>query len=390
MSTSSESPAAAGTADAQSTGPGAAADSGAAADGASRVLPPSATTTGIWVPGDAVQRPGEETRRAASAGFDLLAQGLPPVPLIAHRAGERWGADAVGRAVGLLQDLHVDRTSYGWRLTSTEGRDERLEASGLGEALDAVAEYGEGFDGTVQISLPGPWTLVTALSLPSGARVLGDSGARRDVVQAYAFGIADLVERLRRIGLAAAVRFAETRLDPVLTGAWPTVSGFASLPAISETQVYAALRSTLSHLPPVLLSLPDLAPLHLRGKAIPAAEAIAGIGATAVSVPLGTLGAEGWEQLAVLAEAGVGTWLRLPASAGERPEEVRAWYERISRPWTRVGMSPRSLSGFGVLTGEELPLGHPPLLDPAIAPATADAGAMRIAAGVRRALEDAE
>lgn len=371
MSTSSESPAPAGTAD-------------------DRALPPSATTTGIWVPGHAVQRPGEETRRAASAGFDLLAAGLPPVPLIAHRAGDRWGADAVGRAVGLLRDLHVDRTSYGWRLTSAAGRDERLEASDLGESLDAVAEYGQGFEGSVQISLPGPWTLVTALSLPSGARVLGDSGARRDVVQAYAFGISDLAERIRRLGPDVVIRFAETRLDPVLTGSWPTVSGFASLPAISETQVYAALRSTLAHLPPVLLSLPDLAPLHLRGKAIPAAEVVAGIGATAVSVPLGTLGAEGWEQLAVLAEAGVGTWLRLPATAGARPEEVRAWYERISQPWMRVGMSARSLSGFGVLAGDELPLGHPPLLDPAVVPAAADEGAMRIAAGLRRALEDAE
>lgn len=371
MSTSSESPAPAGTAD-------------------DRALPPSATTTGIWVPGDAVQRPGEEARRAASAGFDLLAAGLPPVPLIAHRAGDRWGADAVGRAVGLLRDLHVDRTSYGWRLTSAAGRDERLEASDLGESLDAVAEYGQGFEGSVQISLPGPWTLVTALSLPSGARVLGDSGARRDVVQAYAFGISDLAERLRRLGPDVVIRFVETRLDPVLTGSWPTVSGFASLPAISETQVYAALRSTLAHLPPVLLSLPDLAPLHLRGKAIPAAEVVAGIGATAVSVPLGTLGAEGWEQLAVLAEAGVGTWLRLPATAGARPEEVRAWYERISQPWMRVGMSARSLSGFGVLAGDELPLGHPPLLDPAVVPAAADEGAMRIAAGLRRALEDAE
>ena len=30
----------------------------------------------------------------------------------------------------------------------------------------------------MQVSLPGPWTLVTALSLPSGARVLGDAGIR--------------------------------------------------------------------------------------------------------------------------------------------------------------------------------------------------------------------
>ena len=70
--------------------------------------------------------------------------------------------------------------------------------------------------------------------------------------------------------------------NELLTNSWPTVSGFASLPAISETQVYAALRSTLAHLPPVLLSLPDLAPLDVRGKSIPAAEVVRSTGAAAV------------------------------------------------------------------------------------------------------------
>ncbi|WP_137826074.1 hypothetical protein [Brevibacterium sp. 2SA] len=378
MSTSSESPAAAGTAETQS-------------------LTPSATTTSVWIPGGdslgasdsaAAPRPGDVSRRAASAGFDVLASGLPPVPLIAHPSGDRWGADAIGRAVGLLTDLHVDRASYGWRLTAAAGRDERLETSGLGEALDAVAEYGEGFPGAVQVSLPGPWTLVTALSLPSGARVLGDAGARRDVVQAYAFGIAGLTERLRRLGLRTVIRFAEMRLDPVLTGTWPTVSGFASLPAISETQVFAALTSTFGHLPPSLLSLPDLAPLRLRGKEIPAAEVVASTGAGAVSVPLASLRAAGWEQLAILAEAGVGTWIRLPADAGSRPGDVRQWLDRIAEPWQRVGMGAASLADFGVLTGEELPLGHPPLLAPAATPERADEPAMRLAAGLRRALTE--
>lgn len=384
MSTSSESPAAAGTPER-----GSEAVTSGRSDAGPSAPAPSATTTGVWIPEALDLGPGQASRQAASAGFGLLSDGLPPVPLIARPSGDRWGADAIGRAVGLLRDLHVDRVSYGWRLTSTAGRDERLEASGLGEALDAVAEYGEGFAGSVQISLPGPWTLVTALSLSSGVRVLGDPGARRDVIQSYAFGIADLAERLRRLGLSSVVRFAEMRLDPVLTGTWPTVSGFASLPAIGEAQVYAALTSTLRHLPPVILSLPDLAPLNVRGKAIPAAEVVRSTGAAAVSVPLASLRAAGWEQLATLSEAGVGTWLRLPAEAGARSEEVRRWLEGIAEPWHRVGMGSASLSRFGVLTGEELPLSHPPLLDPDASPARADQPAMRLAAGLRRALEEA-
>ena len=91
---------------------------------------PAATTTGIWLPGARDPRRGyiatSPVREAAATGFDVLADQLPPVPLTAHQAEGRWGADAIGRAVGLLTELHVDRTSYGWRLTASAGKDERL------------------------------------------------------------------------------------------------------------------------------------------------------------------------------------------------------------------------------------------------------------------------
>ncbi|RBP68003.1 hypothetical protein DFO66_101227 [Brevibacterium sanguinis] len=386
--------------------------------GPERTVPAAASTTGIWIPqsgpGTAAVGPrGADSPRpaleAARTGVDVLGEHQPPLPLVAHRSAERWGADAVGRGLGLLRDLHVDRTSFGWRLTSTGGRDERLEASALGEALDALAESAAGFTGEVQVSLPGPWTLVTALSLTSGAPVLGDHGARRDVVQAYAFGIADLAERIADTGMRPVVRLVESRLTPVLTGTWPTASGLRTLPAIAETQVYAALRSTLSHLPPVLLSLPDLDPLRLRGKEIPAAEVVRAIGAASVSVPWATLRASGWEQLATLAEAGVGIWVHLPVAAGSSPGEVTRWRARLVEPWTRIGMGARTLREFGVLAGEELPLSHPPFLPVAgsapdrpgvVSGAGAASGAgtgagisrghMMIAAGLRRALEEIE
>ena len=408
----------------------------AAADDSSAALPttvaPAGTTTGIWVPGPrpdaaagsvsgaAGYSANSPVREAASAAFDLLGGHLPPVPLSAHPSADRWGADAIGRAVGLLTELHVDRASFGWRLTSAGGRDERLESSALSEAFDAIAEYGEGYTGQVQVSLPGPWTLVTALSLSSGAGVLGDFGARRDVVQAYAFGIAEFAAKLSGLGLQPVIRLVESRLQPVLTGTWPTVSGWGTLPAVSETQVYAALQSTLSHLPPVLLSLPDAEPVHLQGKEITAAEVVRNSGATSVSVPLASLKARGWEQMAMIAEAGVGPWLHLPQHAGSRPKEVKHWLKRIEEPWRRIGMGASTLRDFGVLAGEELPMTYPPLLTSvgapvgsgdtgeSNAPAGSDAGSkepvdtagpnaknlslgtMMIAAGLRRAFEEIE
>ncbi len=367
-------------------------------------LAPAGTTTGIWIPGP---RPEAEAgslsgaagyianspvREAAAAAFDHLGEQLPPVPLNAHRAEDRWGADAIGRAVGLLTDLHVDRASFGWRLTSAAGRDERLEFSALSEAFDAIAEYGDGYTGQVQVSLPGPWTVVTALSLASGAPVLGDLGARRDVIQAYAFGLAAFADKLSTLGMAPVIRLVETRLHPVLTGTWPTVSGWATLPAVSENQVYAALQSTLRHLPPVLLSLPDFDSLALQGKEITAAEVVRNSGATAVSVPLASLKAHGWEQLAMISEAGVGTWMGLPPAAGARPKEVKHWLNRIMTPWNRIGMSTRSLRDFGVLAGEELPMTYPPLLTSVDGDGAENisTGTMMIAAGLRRAFEEIE
>ena len=356
---------------------------------------PAATTTGIWLPGARDPRRGyiatSPVREAAATGFDVLADQLPPVPLTAHQAEGRWGADAIGRAVGLLTELHVDRTSYGWRLTASAGKDERLEDSALIEAFDAIAEYGASRPGQIQISLPGPWTLVTALSLSSGARVLGDYGARRDVVQAYAFGIAAFTDRIAGLGMQPTVRLVESRLNPVLTGTWPTVSGWASLPAISETQVWAALESTLRHLPPAVLALPNLDPLRLQGKEIPAAEAVRRTGARSVSVPLASLRAHSWEQLAILAEAWLGTWIKLPTEAGGRSDAVNHWCERIRTPWSRIGMGVASLRGFGILAGPELPMTYPPLLEDqqGIGPER-NRGTMTIAAGLRRALEEIE
>src|SRR5699024_11781889 len=95
---------------------------------------------------------------------------------------------------------------FGWRLTASAGKDERVEDSALVEAFDAIAEYGQSWPGQIQLSLPGPWTLVTALSLRYGDRVLGDHGARRGIVQTYAFGVARFTDKIQAWGRHPTVR----------------------------------------------------------------------------------------------------------------------------------------------------------------------------------------
>src|SRR5699024_10990817 len=143
MSTSSESRATAEAADRAGT---ASTDARPAAADPDTVLP-AATTTGIWFPTVRDRRAGyiatSPVREAAAAGFDLLGQQLPPVPLTAHRAEGRWGAEAIGRAVGLLTDLHVDRTSFGWRLTAWSRHDARPLGSACVELFEPIAACGQ-------------------------------------------------------------------------------------------------------------------------------------------------------------------------------------------------------------------------------------------------------
>lgn len=344
-----------------------------------------ATTTGVW--------PGEEPRQAASAGFSALAEAFVPVPLVSTPAhgGTRWAADLMGFAVQFLEGLPVDRSSFGWRLSRGTGADLRIERSRFGRTLDALGEYGEGFTGRLLLTLPGPWELVHALSLPDGNRVLGDHGARRDVVQSYAAGVAELRVRMARLfDRPPRVRLLERHLDAILTGAVPTVSGYATLPAVPDAHVTAALQSFLARSgPDTLLALPALGAVELSGKRVTHRSLLEATGASAVEMPLRRLDARGWEQSAELVESGAEVWLGLPPDAGARPGNVRRWIEAIEEPWARIGMGRAGLRDFGITTGWEAPDALPPLLPESADPRTA-AGQGELAARVVRALKESE
>ena len=138
-------------------------------------------------------------------------------------------ASMVGRATALLSGLAADLQPAGWRLTDAPGADQRRAASLLAHDLDLLEEYTQGYAGRLKLQVAGPWTLAAGMERPRGDRLLADSGARRDLAQSLAAGLADHVAGVRKRvpDASLVVQLDEPSLPAVLAGAVPTASGFS-------------------------------------------------------------------------------------------------------------------------------------------------------------------
>ena len=370
----------------------------------------AASTTGIWADID--------PREAVSHGADLASDShnLLPFPLMSSPAagGTRWAADALGLAVQLLPGLPADIGPAGWRLlggraaTAARTLDARREASRVSRVFDALGEYAESSDLPVLVSVPGPWTLTRRLGLPDESPVLGDPGARRDVLQSYAHGLLGLRERIHRVVAGSPdtpldrvrIRLVEEDLDAILTGRVPTVSGYRTLPAVPDAHVVAGLRSVVQRTGEgTILSLPGLSTVRIGGKDIPHTSLVDDAGVRHLCVPLRPVSwasetdplapalLRQWERLAEWTETGGGVWLRIPGEAAAAAGSLTGWVEAAALPWTRVGMGRAGLADFGILTGEELPTGSVPLL-PEQASAQRSRTHVQMAGALARAFAD--
>ena len=369
-----------------------------------------ASTTGVWA--------NIDPREAVAHGADLASTRphLLPFPLMSSPAagGTRWAADALGLAVQLLPGLPADIGPACWRLlgwraaTAARTLDARREASRLSRAFDALGEYAESSDLPVLVSVPGPWTLTRRLGLPDESPVLGDPGARRDVLQSYAHGLLGLRERIHRVVAGSPdtpldrvrIRLVEEDLDAILTGRVPTVSGYRTLPAVPDAHVVAGLRSVVQRTGEgTILSLPGLSTVRIGGKDIPHTSLVDDAGVRHLCVPLRPVSwasetdplapalLRQWERLAEWTETGGGVWLRIQGEAAAAAGSVTSWVEAAALPWTRVGMGRSGLADFGILTGEELPTGSVPLL-PEQASAQRSRTHVQMAGALARAFAD--
>ena len=194
-----------------------------------------ATLLGAW--------PGMDP---VSASRDLLnALGAPHLPVLPELPARGPGSDAIGRTAGLLEELAVDLQPHGWRLVPEPGMDHRRAVSALTTDRHALTDVaGEsGIDvEDLLVRVTGPMSLSAELWLPGGERSLSDHGARRDVAQSLAAGLAAHVRAIRSQTGAErlTVVLDEPRAAAVLSGALPTASGYRTVRSLPRSEVREA------------------------------------------------------------------------------------------------------------------------------------------------------
>lgn len=289
---------------------------------------PSGTATGVgsW--------PGSDPAEAARV---VLGE-LGVLPHLVELPARGVGADMIGRTAALMVDIAVEVAPSGYRVVPRAGRDHRRAEDLLRHDIDALEEAWERSGASapaVKVQLAGPWTMVAAVELRNGHRVLTDRGAVAEFTESLAEGLdRHAAEIRRRLGVPVLVQLDEPSLPGVLAGVLPSVSGLTTIAAVPAPDAEAALRRVLDRAPSdtVVHCCAADAPLGLLRAA----------GVTALSVDLGVLGAGDLDSIGEALQAG--TMLAVgvvPVSDGTLPP-LRELAEPVLRLVDRLGF-PREL-----------------------------------------------
>ena len=290
----------------------------------SSISPIRVTGIGSW--------PGTDMADAIKIAFAECPD-LPYLPELPARGAH---AAMIGRSTALLAGLAVDLQPAGWRLTDGSGRDHRLAISTLRADLDLLEEHAQGYTGPVKYSVAGPWTLAATMERPRGDRVMADHGARRELAQSLAEGVAELVVEMRRRlpETRPLVQLDEPLLPAVLAGSVPTASGFSRHRSVEVPEVSAALSQLVERLRATGGS--DVL-VHCCA-ADPPIELFYDAGSRGVLVDLDRLGRTEWDAIGAALEAGrevgLGAW---PTDRTLTADEVA---RRVLSALRDLGMDP--------------------------------------------------
>jgi methionine synthase II (cobalamin-independent) len=293
--------------------------------------------------------PGEDASAYAEAV--RVAVGELSLPYLPELPGRGPVAGLAGRGVAVLADLAADLQPAGWRLTGagSPGIDQRRARSLVAQDLDQVEELGQDLTGAFKVQVAGPWTLAATVERPRGDRLLADHGARRELSESLAEGVAAHVRDVRRRlpGVERlVVQVDEPSLPAVLAGRVPTASGYGRHRAVGPPEASEALRRVLD-----AVTAEGAEPwVHGCGRGMPL-DLVRGAGARGLSVDVDHLDASGLEALAGALEAGetvaVGV---LPTTAPATPPTASEVAERVLRWLDVLGLDPVGVGGRVVVT----------------------------------------
>nr|WP_189271110.1 methionine synthase [Kitasatospora griseola] len=290
--------------------------------------------------------PGGDVREMARGVTAELEQ-LPHLPELPGRGP---GADMIGRGAGLLTELFVQTEPSGWRFTDHPGRDTKRARSWLGEDLDALEEYTQGYEGLLKIQAVGPWTLAGSIELKHGEKALSDPGACRDIAESLTEGLRRHLEDVRRRvpGATVVLQLDEPLLPAVLAGSVKTASGFQRLRAIDRQLAEQALRDVIRgvNTPVLVHSCAPEVPIPLLRRA----------GVAGISLDFGLLTQRHDDDLGEAIEggtlilAGVVPSTDAAAVQSEAVSDPAGSVHGVRTLWRRLGLAPELLGRRVVVT----------------------------------------
>ncbi|MFD4142014.1 MULTISPECIES: methionine synthase [unclassified Streptomyces] len=294
-----------------------------------------------WGPATGVgSMPGGDARESAKT----VAGSFDDFPYLPELPARGPGADMIGRTIGLLVEMYAHVEPSGWRISDRPGRDTRRAWSWLGEDLDALEEFTQGYEGPLKVQAVGPWTLAAALELRGGEAALGDPGACRDLVGSLAEGLrGHLGEVRRRVpGARVVLQLDEPSLTAVLRGQVRTASGYRTYRAVDRQVVESALRDVIevSDDPVIVHSCAPDVPFGLLRRA----------GVAGVSFDFGLLTEREEESIGEAVEAGTKLLAGVVPSTDAALSDPAGSVMGVRTLWRRLGLNPGTLAESVVIT----------------------------------------
>ncbi|MGN6724045.1 MAG: methionine synthase [Marmoricola sp.] len=287
--------------------------------------------------------PGEDFAEATRVVLGEFAD-FPHLPELPARGVI---ADMTGRTLAMIDELGFDLQPAGWRLTDSSGVDHRRAKSLLAQDLDVFEELTQGYEGPLKIQVAGPWTVAATTERPRGDRLLADVGARREVGEALALGLAGHIADVRRRvpGAELHVQVDEPALPAVMAGSIPTASGFHRHRSVDLPQAVALLEPMFEAIAAagaqsIAHCCATEAPMDLFRRA----------GAGAVSLDVTHLSAASYDPLGSLLDAGLPVYLGVIGRAPVEPINDSRVIDRVRRLLDMLGFATEEVVSQMVLT----------------------------------------